>query len=96
MTDDLTKAAERARQNRAARTSEAPTVDSLRAARIVSAAATFRVGDRVLDVATGQLGTVTGAGFQDQLQNGDVRVRLDDGRDVVRGAFAVLFRPNGV
>lgn len=93
MTKAIDKASERVRQNRAARATEAPADESLRAVRVASQAAALRAGDRVLDVASGVMGTVTGAGSADKLLRGDVRVRLDDGRDVLRGAFGLLYRP---
>jgi hypothetical protein len=95
MTKEIDKASERVRQNRAARATGAPADESLRAVRVASQAAAFRAGDRVLDVATGIMGTVTGAGLTDKLLRGDVRVLLDDGRDVLRGAFGLLYRPTG-
>lgn len=61
------------------------------AARVASGA--FARGDRVLDVATGYVGIVTGAGLMDALQRNDVRVQLDDGRVVLRSPAGLLFRP---
>lgn len=86
MSDELAAIAERIRQRRA-------TAIATAAARPHASADSFRLGDAVFDVASGLDGTVTGAGLRDRLRASDVRVRLDDGRDVIRGAGELIARP---
>lgn len=87
MSDDLTAIAERIRQRRTAAAASA-------AAPAPSTPGTFKIGDAVFDSLSGLDGTVLGAGLPDRLRAGDVKVHLDDGRDVVRGAGELIARPS--
>lgn len=78
--------AERLRQRRAAALAD------LARGQVVDAGA-FAAGARVFDPATGLDGTITGAGLADRLQRHDVRIQLDDGREVIRGATDLIIRP---
>lgn len=93
MTDELARICERVRQSRTAREAEMSTLSAPGMTGTASLTGTVVVGDRIFDVETGQLGTVTGAGLADRLARGDVRVSLDAGASVIRSAAAVMRRP---
>lgn len=86
MADDLAAITNRIRQRRAATGAAA-------AAGLNAGAGTLRLGDEVFDSLSGLDGSVLGVGLADRLRVNDVRVRLDDGRDVIRSAGELLARP---
>jgi hypothetical protein len=86
MNDELNAIADRIRQRRLTTTAAASAV-------IGRAAGTFSIGDTVFDAVTGLDGTVLGAGLASRLRANDVKIHLDDGRDVIRGAGELIARP---
>jgi hypothetical protein len=86
MADELAAIAERIRQRRAA-------AGALNAQALAGARVGFHIGDRVFDSLSGLDGTVLGAGLADRLRVNDVRVKLDDAREVIRSARELLVRP---
>lgn len=89
MSDELTAIASRIRERR------------LAAVRVATAPAAvtpgvYRLGDVVFDSVTGLDGTVIGAGLAGRLRANDVKIHLDDGRDVIRGAGELIARPGHV
>lgn len=86
MSDELRAIAERIRQRRAA-------VTATTTAGGPASDRGFRLGDAVFDSVSGFDGTVTGAGLAARLRVNDVRVHLDDGRDVIRTAGELIARP---
>lgn len=89
MSDELTALAERIRQRRTAAAASA-------AAAPAPAPGTYTIGDTVFDSISGLDGTVLGAGLPDRLRANDVKLHLDDGRDVIRGAAQLIARPRHV
>lgn len=89
MSDELTAIAERIRQRRTAAAASA-------AAAPAPAPGAYTIGDAVFDSISGLDGTVLGAGLPDRLRAGDVKLHLDDGRDVIRGTGELIARPRNV
>ena len=53
----------------------------------------YGLGDAVFDSVSGLAGTVLGAGLRDRLRANDVKVHLEDGRDVIRAAGELIAQP---
>ena len=86
MNDELHAIAERIKQRRSAAAASAAVRHS-----VTSGA--FTIGDAVFDSLSGLEGTVLGAGLRDRLRANDVKIHLEDGRDVIRGAGELIARP---
>jgi hypothetical protein len=93
MTDELSRIADRLRQNRTARQALSDAAGATSSADLATRAGTLIAGERALDIATGFEGVVEKAGLLDGLSPSDVQLRLANGQRVVRPARDVLWRP---
>jgi hypothetical protein len=93
MSDDLSRVAERLRQNRTARQTEFDAAHGREATRSTVTGGTFVAGDRVFDTATGGEGVVVSATGFGSAQLGTVGVRLDTGASVTRRPGELILRP---